>query len=186
MAKGKKNDVVEENGAVESTEDGAVEKEAEKTAKPKVEIIRGRMPLVVVHMIRFKSDPDMSRSSLAAMYRTTVGKINDVLAGNNFPYIKEDFKPTEAMVEAAVKYLEQCDTDLVDIAKSYAVATEDEAAAFEELRKGSRKSRKSAGYGAGAGAVKAETDDSEDVIEDDGLSDEAEASDDECDELLED
>jgi hypothetical protein len=185
MAKGKKNDMMEETGAVESgavesaeteavesTEDGA-----SKTAKPKVEIIRGRMPLLVVHMIRFKSDPDMSRSSLAAMYRTTVGKINDVLAGNNFPYIKEDFKPTEAMVEAAVKYLEQCDDEaLVKTAVSYDLASEEEAAAFEELRKSSRKSRK---------AKEESTDDdgaeAESVLEEDG-----EASDEECDELLED
>jgi len=113
-----------------------------KVEAPKVEIIRGRMPVQVVKMIRFHSDDDMTVSALAAKYRTTVGKINDVKAGNNFGYVKEDFKPSAEQLEAAKSYIEKCeDDDLTDLVDSFAVATPEETAEFEELRKASRKAR---------------------------------------------
>ncbi len=109
---------------------------------PKVEIIRGRMPIQVVKMIRFHSDEDMTKSALATKYRTTVGKINDVMAGSNFGYVGEDFKPSAEQLEAAKAYIDQCgDKDLTGLVNSFEVATEEEATGFETARKASRKVR---------------------------------------------
>jgi len=110
------------------------------------EIIRGRMPVQVVKMIRFHSDPEMSRSAIAALYRTTVGKVNDILKGSNFSYVTEDFKPTEEQLAAAKEYIAKCENDeLTKLVDSFEVATEEEAAKFEEARIASRKPRKKAG-----------------------------------------
>ena len=109
---------------------------------PKVEIIRGRMPVQVVKMIRFHSETDMTKSVIAALYRTTVGKINDVVAGSNFGYVGEDFKPTAEQLEAAKGYIAQCNSpELTTLVDSFEVATDDEAAGFEDARKASRKVR---------------------------------------------
>ena len=118
----------------------ATEEKAPKA--PKVEIIRGRMPVQVVKMIRYHSDADMTKSAIAGLYRTTVGKINDVMAGNNFGYVGEDFKPTAGQIEDAKAYIEQCNNEgLTKLVGSFEAATDDEAAGFEEVRKSTRKAR---------------------------------------------
>jgi hypothetical protein len=142
------------------------DKEAVAEKAPKVEIIRGRMPVQVVKMIRFHSDSDMTKSALADKYRTTVGKINDVMAGNNFGYVNEDFKPSAEQLAAAKEYIAKCDdADLTALVETFEVATEEEVAQFEELRKASRKVR------AKKEDASEEGEELEDVDEDDDLVD---------------
>jgi hypothetical protein len=112
-------------------------------AAPKVEIVRGRMPVAVVAMIRFK-EIGVGTSALAAKYRTTIGKIDDILKGRNFGYISENFQPSEAQVADAKVYLgnlseaNQADT----LAKLDAMGVnEDGGAGFDEARKAARKTK---------------------------------------------
>lgn len=123
------------------------EKNAEKTAAktdetakvevPKVEIIRGRMPLPIVFQVKFDTGTD---AELAAKYRTTNGKVSDIKKDRNFGYITKGFKPTQEMVDAAVVYAAQLkDASVVKSLKAMPIASEKEAAAFIESRKATRK-----------------------------------------------
>lgn len=134
----KKDTVVEET--VEKTELDATQ----EAAKPVIEIIRGRMPVAVVAMIRFKC-AGMGTSAIAAKYRTTIGKVDDILKGRNFGYVVESFVPSEQQIADAKVYLEQLTgenaTETLAILEAMGQA-EDGGAAFEEARKASRKSSK--------------------------------------------
>jgi hypothetical protein len=108
---------------------------------PKVEIIRGRMPVAVVALIRFKEE-GVATAALAAKYRTTVGKVDDIKKCRNFGYVTEDFKPTPEQVEAAKGYLSQLsDENSADaIAKLEGMGlADDDGAAFEAARLAFRK-----------------------------------------------
>ena len=165
MAKKVKEVSVE--GGVESANEAPA-----KVAAPKVDIIRGRMPLAIVCLIKTNEPKTATVAELAAKYRTTVGKINDVLKASNFQYITENFKPTADMVAAAKAYAAQLEghaesvTDAID---SLGVATAEDAAAFEAEKAKYRKPRekKTAPAGAPAATDAGENEeDLEEVLED--------------------
>lgn len=52
----------------------------------KIDIIRGQMPLPIVHMIKTE-DVGITDGTLAGKYRTTNGKINDIRQDKNFGYV---------------------------------------------------------------------------------------------------
>ena len=119
-------------------------KDAEKKETPKVDIIRGRMPLLIVSMIKFGND-GVTDGALAAKYRTTNGKVSDIRKNRNFGYITKDFVPTADMIEGAQGYADQlADKDVAKAVKDTKPASDKQTAAFEELRKASRPGRKAA------------------------------------------
>jgi hypothetical protein len=126
------------------TEETVEVREADATqVAPKVEIIRGRMPAAVVALIRYKEE-GVATAAIAAKYRTTVGKVDDIKKGRNFGYITDEFKPTPEQVADAKGYIEQLIGDnAVEVAgklEALGVA-EDGGAAFEAARIAARKSK---------------------------------------------
>lgn len=120
---------------IENTEATSTE-----TAPPK-EIIRGRMPVAVVHMVRFGSLKDQPTKAKADAFGTTVGKVDDIAKNRNFAYVSEDFKPTEQQKADGLAWLQRHPTgadDLINELSSTQAATADEAAAFEASRSAAR------------------------------------------------
>lgn len=124
------------------TENTQVENQevAVKNANPN--IIRGRMPVAVVHQIRFGNDKNDASKVLAAKYGTTVGKIDDIKKGRNFSYITQEFKPTQSQLDDGLEWLTrhpQYNTGNVDTIinelSNTVVATAEEAAEFETKRR---------------------------------------------------
>lgn len=115
-----------------------------KEAKPKnliPNIIRGRMPIVVVWMVRFGDQKGGATKELADMFGTTVGKITDIKKKSTFAYLPEDFKPTQAQKEEGIAWLQkhvgysEGKVDkLINELEGLKTANEAEAAAFEALR----------------------------------------------------
>lgn len=71
-------------------------------------IVRGRLPLVFVHAIRF--DPVLSamgNKDLASKFGTSVGKIFDIKKGRNFGYVGTDYKPSADDLAAAKSWIGQ-------------------------------------------------------------------------------
>lgn len=127
------------------TVEGTVEA---KTPAVRPEIIRGRMPIAVVALARFGNTKNDSVAEQAKQFGTTVGKIDDIRKNRNFAYVTEAFKPTAAQVDEGVEYLKKhhaydaANTDaLVNELAKTPVATEAEAAAFEEARSAARGQR---------------------------------------------
>lgn len=153
-------------------------KEAEVVETPKVEIIRGRMPVAIVAQIRF-AEGDATTSAIAAKYRTTVGKVDDIRKNRNFGYVDAEFKPTADQLAAAKAYAEQ----LGDASESVIASlegmglAEDGGEAFEAKRSAARKSKKAesteeAPTGEGEGEEAGEgTDEAGDVVTDADLDD---------------
>ena len=117
------------------TEQAAVEK------KVNPNIINGRMPVAVVAQIRFGNNKGDATKDLAAMYGTTVGKIDDIKKNRNFAYVGADFKPTQEQIDQGLEWLKRhpkYDTGEVDKVilelGSTPVATAEEAAKFEADR----------------------------------------------------
>lgn len=110
--------------------------------KKKVDILRGRMPVALVKMIKFAPE-DMSNSTLAAMHRTTVGKVDDIRKGRNFDYVTEDFIPSEKQAKDAADRINLLGNEYVDDLMSQleemGIATEEESADFIAKRKAARK-----------------------------------------------
>ena len=117
---------------------------AQEAPKAAIEIIRGRMPVAVVAMIRFK-ETGMTTSAIAAKYRTTIGKVDDISKGRNFGYVTGSFAPSAQQVTDAMTYLEQLSDEnalsAVKILEGMGLA-EDGGEAFEAARKASRKTSK--------------------------------------------
>lgn len=113
-----------------------------KEKKPVIEIIRGRMPLPIVHMIKFGTEGETD-GAIAAKYRTTNGKVSDVRKDRNFGYVKEDYKPSKDMIEKAKIYADQLDDkSVIKAVNALKPADEAQQAAFDEARKASRPGRK--------------------------------------------
>ena len=114
----------------------------EKKAKNLIpDIIRGRMPILVVHMVRFGDQKNGETKDLAPMFGTTVGKIADIKKKSTFAYLPEKFKPTAeqkadaiAWLQKHVGYKEGKVDGLIEEAESYKVATAEETAEFEKIR----------------------------------------------------
>lgn len=71
-------------------------------------IVRGRLPILLVHAVRFDEVlGKMSNKDVAAKLGTSVGKVFDIRKGRNFAYVTKDYKPTEADVADAMKWAEQ-------------------------------------------------------------------------------
>jgi len=120
------------------------EVEAKVPAEPK-EIIRGRMPLALVALIRFGDTKDLPVAEQASLFATTVGKITDIRKGNNFNYVTEAYKPTQADVDNGIERMKKhprYDEDNVDRVinelEGTALATDEEAAAFASVKKSNR------------------------------------------------
>lgn len=112
--------------------------------KPKVlipDIIRGRMPILVVHMVRFGDQKGGETKALSTLFGTTVGKITDIKKKSTFAYLPEKFKPTQAQKDDAIAWLQKhvgfkdgVVDKLIDEAEAYKVATKEEEAEYEKIR----------------------------------------------------
>jgi len=115
----------------------------------KLDIINGRMPLAVVFIIRFLEDPENKDNALAKKYHTSPGKISDVRKCRNFTYVDENFKPSAAEVELALKWADKMDArgavaeaeELGEMINTLVVATPEESEAMAVARKATRKPR---------------------------------------------
>jgi hypothetical protein len=134
-------------------------------------IVRGRLPLVFVHAIRFDEVLNaMSNKDLAAKFATSVGKVFDIKKNRNFSYVGADFKPTQDDMAAAQAWIDSVgkenargqkaagDTTLMEqTLKDYTergLASAEEAAALSAARGAARKkSEKAADAAAAAGEV---------------------------------
>lgn len=137
-------------------------------------IVRGRLPLLFVHAIRF--DPVLSamgNKDLATKFATSVGKVFDIKKGRNFAYVTQDFKPAAEDVKAAEDWIAQVgaknakglDTSgdktlmqtTLDAYKTAGLATAAEVAAFSASRGATRtKAAPATGAAQSNGAVAAE------------------------------
>ena len=134
---------------VETTEGVTHEEHVAETKVNKLDIINGRMPLAVVCVIRFHEDADAKDNALAKKYHTSAGKISDVRKSRNFAYVDENYKPSEADIEAGMGWAGQMDergdqegaAALSDALSALVVATEAETEAFADARKATRKPR---------------------------------------------
>ena len=71
-------------------------------------IVRGRLPLIFVHAVRFDDVVSkMGTKDAAAKFGTSVGKVFDIHKNRNFSYIGADFKPTADDVTSARAWAEQ-------------------------------------------------------------------------------
>lgn len=119
-------------------------------------IVRGRLPLIFVHAIRFdKVLNAMSNKDLATKFATSVGKVFDIKKGRNFGYVNEGFKPSAEDVTSAEAWIAQVgaqnakgltasgDATLMqstlDQYKAAGLATAEEVAAFASARTATRK-----------------------------------------------
>jgi hypothetical protein len=117
-----------------TTQAGEPRKRAPATNK--LDIARGRLPLLFVHSIRFKEQG--TNAEIAKKYATSVGKVFDIKKGRNFDYIKDGFKPTAEDVANAQKWAAEAakhggdQGGLGDVVAAYKVATPEEAKAQSE------------------------------------------------------
>lgn len=126
------------DGKVDVTGEVVAEKVEVKTVAPKVEIIRGRMPLPIVAMIKFGTS-GLTDGAVAAKFRTTNGKVSDIRKDRNFGYIKEDYAPSAEMIVKAKEYATQLeDKSVMEKLDALVPATDEQAAAFDAARKASR------------------------------------------------
>lgn len=108
-------------------------------------IIQGRMPVAVVHLLRFGNSKGGSTKDLAAKFGTTVGKVDDVKKNRNFAYVVEDTRFTQAQIDEGCEWLKRhpkydesgADSLVVEL-EGYEVASDEQAAAFEAARTAAR------------------------------------------------
>lgn len=90
-------------GAAPTTTDPALVEAAKPKRAPKnpentLDIINGRLPLVLGFLVRFKLTG--TNGELAKKLATSVGKIFDLKKGRNFAYLTADYKPSAEEVAA--------------------------------------------------------------------------------------
>ena len=108
-------------------------------------IIQGRMPVAVVHLLRFGNSKGGATKELAVKFGTTVGKVDDVKKNRNFAYVVEETRFTQAQIDEGCEWLKRhpkydesgVDALVVEL-EGYAVASDDEAKAFETARTAAR------------------------------------------------
>ena len=108
-------------------------------------IIQGRMPVAVVHLLRFGDSKGGATKDLAVAFGTTVGKVDDVKKKRNFAYVVEDTRFTQAQIDEGCEWLKRhpkydesgADALVVEL-EGYAVASDEEAKAFEAARTAAR------------------------------------------------
>ena len=152
---------------------------AEKAEPVVIEIIRGRMPVAIAAVVKHAVSADLKDAEVAAMFRTTNGKVADLRADRNFAYVTDTFKPTKEQKAQALAYAEQCEASakIVKMIKALGVATEAEATAADEARKAARKTP-------GKPKTKAAKEKAEEAAED--AADDDELEEDDLDGLLDD
>ena len=108
-------------------------------------IIQGRMPVAVVHLMRFGSDKNKATKDLAVAFGTTVGKVDDVKKNRNFAYVTEATGFTDEQIAEGIEWLKRhpkyddANVDnLVNELESYTRGTPEEVAAFEAARTAAR------------------------------------------------
>lgn len=90
------------------TAEGSAETRKRAAASKFLPIVRGRLPLIFVHAIRFDSVLNaMGNKDLASKFGTSVGKVFDIKKGRNFSYVGEDYKPTAEDLAAAQNWINQ-------------------------------------------------------------------------------
>lgn len=151
--------------ATDGTEGGAGGGEAPKKKRaPKtnlLDIVRGRIPLALVFVIRFKETG--TNAELAKKYGTSVGKVFDIRKGRNFEYIGDSYKPTKEDLEAAEKWAVEAgkhggDTDGIKLAVAeLEVADADHAKAQSETITAARSKNRSKGGGKKSASTEAPT-----------------------------
>ena len=104
-------------------------------------IIQGRMPVAVVHLLRFGSSKGGATKELAVKFGTTVGKVDDVKKNRNFAYVTEATRFTDEQIAEGIEWLRrhpQYDDknvdDLVNELETYTRASAEEAEAFAKAR----------------------------------------------------
>ena len=109
------------------------------------DIIQGRMPVAVVHLLRFGANKNDATKDLAVKFGTTVGKVDDVKKSRNFAYVVEGTKFTQAQIDEGVEWLKRHPNydeakadDLVLELDGYERASDEEAKAFEAARTAAR------------------------------------------------
>lgn len=120
--------------------DQVKEVQAAKTAE-KVAIINGRMPVAVVALARFGNTKGEATKTMATLFGTTVGKIDDIKKNRNFAYVTGNFKPTEAQRDEGLAWLKRhpaydasgVDKLVVEL-ENWPLASTEEAAAFDAER----------------------------------------------------
>ena len=108
-------------------------------------IIQGRMPVAVVHLLRFGNSKGGATKELAVKFGTTVGKVDDVKKNRNFAYVVEDTRFTQAQIDEGLEWLKRhpkydesgADALVVEL-EGYTVASDEEAKAFEAARTAAR------------------------------------------------
>jgi|ERR1700756_136634 len=140
--------------------EGAAPETAEQKAKRAaasnfLSIVRGRLPLIFVHALRFdKTLLAMSNKDAASKFATSVGKVFDIRKNRNFSYVGEAFKPTAEDVTAAQGWVDAVGAEnakglkavgdktlmqnVLDTYKAAGLATAEEAAAFASARGATR------------------------------------------------
>lgn len=118
-------------------------------------IVRGRLPLLFVHAIRFDSTLNaMGNKDLATKFGTSVGKVFDIKKGRNFAYVDASFKPSAEDIAAAEAWIAQVGATnakgvgaagdktvmqtVMDEYKGKGLATAEEVAAFSAARGATR------------------------------------------------
>lgn len=131
--------MTDQNQAVE-----AEATEAKAPAKPKVDIIRGRMPVAMVYTVRFGKLAE-GGANCQRLFATTVGKIYDIEKNRNFSYVTEEVKFTQAQIDEGIEWIghhpmfdEEGAQMVADYLNALPVADEAAAAKFEETRKAAR------------------------------------------------
>lgn len=114
-------------------------KQTTKEETAKEPIIRGRIPHVIVQLIRF-NDTHLTVVQKASLYNTTVGKISDILKNRNFAYIAADTKFTVEQKDQGLQYAalnsdKENGEMIANAIKALPTATEQEAAAFDAVKK---------------------------------------------------
>ena len=108
-------------------------------------IIQGRMPVAVVHLLRFGNSKGGATKELAVKFGTTVGKVDDVKKNRNFAYVVEETRFTQAQIDEGLEWLKRhpkydesgVDALVVEL-EGYTIATDEEAKAFEAARTAAR------------------------------------------------
>jgi hypothetical protein len=102
--------IFQEKEMTEATQTADAAGEARKRAAASnfLAIVRGRLPLIFVHAIRFDEVVSkMGNKDAAAKFGTSVGKVFDIRKGRNFSYVDQGFKPNADDVAQAKSWAEQ-------------------------------------------------------------------------------
>jgi len=125
----------------ETEGEAAVETKEKKEPVKRTDIVRGRMPVVIVYMVKFGDNRGETVAAKAKLFGTTTGKIDDLVRERGFKYVKADFAPTVEQKADGIEYFKkhpgyakgECDK-LIDELESYDEATPEQAKAFETVR----------------------------------------------------